>query len=101
MQEIYFGSDVRAHRRAMDIFYIVSCGLCLVFVLLSFTKLGAGMRFFPLIFLDAAILNLVSAYSRFHSKDSRYRRTGSGMAMVVLGVLMLVVTYISGICIWG
>lgn len=101
MQSIYFGPDPRGHQRFLDIFHVVAGGIGILLAILSVLNTGAPMRFFPLIFLDAAALKLVSAYSCFHSSDGRTRRVGAGLSMTVVGVLLLLLTYISGTCIWG
>ena len=101
MQNIYFGPDERAHQKFLDIFYVICGLLCLALAILSLFPAGADMRFFPLIFFIAAILNLVSAYSRFRSSDTRYRSSASGLFLALMGAAMLVLTYVSGICIWG
>ena len=89
MQNIYFGPDERAHQKFLDFFYIVCGLLCLALAILS------------LIFFIAAILNLVSAYSKFRSSDTRYRNGASGLFLMLMGIVMLALTYVSGICIWG
>ena len=101
MQNIYFGPDERAHQKFLDFFYIVCGRLCLALAIRSLFPAGAGMRFFPLIFFIAAILNLVSAYSKFRSSDTRYRNGASGLFLMLMGIVMLALTYVSGICIWG
>ena len=101
MQNIYFGPDERAHQKFLDFFYIVCGLLCLALAILSLFPAGAGMRFFPLSFFIAAILNLVSAYSKFRSSDTRYRNGASGLFLMLMGIVMLALTYVSGICIWG
>ena len=87
MQNIYFGPDERAHQKFLDFFYIVCGLLCLALAILSL---------FP-----AGILNLVSAYSKFRSSDTRYRNGASGLFLMLMGIVMLALTYVSGICIWG
>lgn len=101
MQSIYFGSDPRGHRRFLDIFHGVTGALAILLVILSVWNSGTPMRFFPLIFLDAAALNLVNAYCCFFPADGRSRRSGAGFLQALAGGLLLLLTYISGSCIWG
>lgn len=101
MQSIYFGPDPHGHQKFLDIFHVTAGLICILLVLLSVFNTGASMRFFPLIFFDASALNFVNAYCCFRSSGGRSRRVGSGIAMAILGGLLLLLTYISGICIWG
>lgn len=101
MQSIYFGPNPHGHRKFLDIFHGVAGALAILLVILSIGNHGTPMRFFPLIFLDAAALNLVNAYCCFCPADGRSRRMGHGILQSVVGVLLLLLTYISGCCIWG
>lgn len=101
MQSIYFGSDPHGRQRFLDVIHVAAAVLAAVFVLLSLVNSGEPMRYFPLLFLDAAALNFVNAYCCFRTGDGRTRRIGAGLVQIFLGLLMLMLTYVSGTCIWG
>lgn len=99
-----FGQDKKKNPRNatvfLDVIHIVLGIIIVVLAVITFLDPEDHMIMFPLIFLTGAALNLITG--TVHIKgvhEKRIRR--AGYFQIVLGVLLLLLTAVSAISIWG
>lgn len=99
-----FGQDKKKSPRNasvfLDIIHIILGIVIVVLAVITFLDPEDHMIMFPLIFFTGAVLNLITG--AVHIKgvhEKRIRRTG--YFQTVLGVLLLLLTAVSAISIWG
>ncbi|MBQ7916426.1 MAG: hypothetical protein IJ315_06520 [Firmicutes bacterium] len=101
MSDISFGKRYsRGFQKFYDGFHLVAGVVCVLLLLASMVSRENPMKFFPLIFLDAAALNLVTAYARIKTSYRRRYQRSSGFGFLLLGIIMLLLTVATGICVW-
>ena len=85
---------------ALDMLHIVVGILIVIFAVLAFLNPDENRILFPVIFLLAAVLNLVNGvYQYRQSGRDKKKKTGAVVPFVIAGFL-LIVTVISAISIW-
>ncbi len=98
MQQLHSGS--RGSGRKLDIIHIVLGILILVMAALAFLDPEQNMMLFPLIFLTAALLRLISAgYTIIQLPHEKKRRARTAFDTIT-GILLLLLTAISAVEIW-
>ena len=101
MSDISFGKRYsRGFQKFYDGFHLAAGILCVLLLFAAMVSKENPMKYFPLIFLDAAALNLVTAYAKIKSSYRRRHQRASGFGFLFLGILMLVLAVIIGICVW-
>ena len=99
MAQIQFGRNSRSFEKFCDWFHVVAAGVAILLAVASFWDGGRTMRFFPLIFLDAAALNGVQAAARLRRGSASGQRL-SGMALAILCLLLLCLAILCGKVVW-
>ena len=85
---------------ALDMLHIVVGILIVIFAVLAFLNPDENRILFPVIFLLAAVLNLVNGvYQYRQSGRDKKKKAGAVVPFVIAGFL-LIVTVISAISIW-
>lgn len=84
----------------LDVLHIVAGLLIVVLAVLAFLSPEDNMILFPVIFLLAAILNLFNGYDRFCAGRGEKKKRMAGVALMVVGVGLLLLSGISAATIW-
>lgn len=100
MSQIQFGKNPRSFERFYDWFHVGACAVAVLLAAASFLDSSHSMKWFPLIFLDAAALNGVLAFARFRG-DARNTRRLSGLAFALVGLILLALAFICGKVVWA
>lgn len=74
--------------------------LIVVLGVLSFLDPEGKMFLLPLIFLLAAVLNLINGIHRHKNSGRDKKKKAGAIALVVLGILLLCLSAVSGVSIW-
>lgn len=84
----------------MDWVHIILGALIVVMAVLAFLNPEGNMFLFPLIFLLAALLNLLNGIHRFKQSGRDKKKKALGIGYLVIAVLLLAISVISGVSIW-
>ena len=91
---------VRGTTAALDMMHIV-IGIVIVFMaVVSFVNPGEYMILFPVIFLLAAILNLVTGNHKLRRSKRNQRQKVLAVGQMIFGSLLVVLAVVSAISIW-
>ena len=85
----------------LDILHIAIGAVIVILAVISFLNPEDHMVMFPAIFLLGAILNLTTGicHIRGGSHDKRSRR--GGYAQIFIGMLLVLISIVSAVSIWG
>lgn len=84
----------------LDMMHIVIGAVIVVMAVLSFLNPEDHMLLFPIIFLLAAILNLVNGISRIRQNIRERKHNAGGLLVLLFGILLLAFSVISAVSIW-
>lgn len=90
----------RKFQTIVDIVHVIICIAIIVLAAVVFWKPLEHEFFYPFIFLLAAILNFVSALAKFGGARQGRNRFLPIFIPIVLGIILLVITFLSVISIW-
>lgn len=91
----------RASVFIFDIFHIIAGLLIVGMAVLCFLNPVEYEFLFTLIFLLAAVLNIVSSIVKLKENQRKKKQKISGVLLFVFGILLLVLSIISFICLFG
>lgn len=91
---------VRSESMALDTMHIVIGIAVVVLAVISFINPDDHMILFPVIFLLAAVLNLVTGNFHLGRSKRDNRKKMSAALQMVFGILLLVLAAVSAISIW-
>ena len=98
------GSERRRRLRgesvALDTLHIIIGIAVVVMAVISFINPEEYMFFFPVIFLLAAILNLVTGKYRYKRSGRSHRQKASAVLQMVFGGCLVILAVISAVSIW-
>ncbi len=99
MAQIQFGRNSRSFEKFCDWFHVAAAAAAILLAAASFWDGRPTMRFFPLIFLDAAALNGIRAAARLRLGSAGGQRL-SGIALAVLCLLLFCLAVLCGKVVW-
>lgn len=85
---------------ALDMVHIIVGILIVVLAVISFLNPEGNMLLFPLIFLLAAVLNLINGIYRIHQSGRDKKKKMGGIGLTAVAVLLFILTVISAVSIW-
>ena len=99
MYENFRRRKVRSETPGLDILHIIIGIAVVVMAVFSFLDPAEYMFFFPVIFLLAAVLNVVSGRYRYHNAKDR-GQSASAVVQTVFGGFFFILGIVSAISIW-
>lgn len=94
------GGRVRSESMALDTLHIVIGIAVVVLAILSFLNPEDHMILFPVIFLLAAVLNLVTGNFRLGRSKRNNRQKLSAALQMIFGIFLVALAAVSAISIW-
>ena len=94
------GRRIQNSSFGLDAMHIVIGAAVVVLAVISFIDPDGNMALFPLIFLLAAVLNLVTGHYRLGRSGRDKKRRLSAVLQMFFGLLLLVLCIISAVSIW-
>ncbi len=91
---------VRGTTMALDTMHIVIGIAIVLMAVVSFVNPEEYMFFFPVIFLLAAVLNLVTGNHKLKRSKRNQRQKFSAVCQMVFGSILAVLAVVSAISIW-
>ncbi|MEG0369029.1 MAG: DUF6637 family protein [Hungatella sp.] len=85
----------------MDWIHIVIGVLIVLMALIAFLNPEENQLLFPLIFLLAAILNLLNGVYRFRRSGHEKKKKALGIGQLVIALFLFLMVIISTVSIWG
>ncbi|MEG2350912.1 MAG: DUF6637 family protein [Hungatella sp.] len=85
----------------MDWIHIVIGVLIVLMALIAFLNPEENQLLFPLIFLLAAILNLLNGVYRFRQSGHEKKKKALGIGQLVIALFLFLMVIISTVSIWG
>lgn len=99
MYDNYRRRKVRSETPGLDILHIIIGAAVVVMAVVSFLNPEEYMFLFPVIFLLAAVLNVVSGRYRYHNARDR-GQSAAAVIQTVFGAAFFLLGIISAISIW-
>ena len=90
----------RKFQTIVDVIHVTICIVIIILATLVFWKPLEHEFFYPFIFLLAAILNFVSALAKIGSDRQVRNRFLPIFIQILLGIILLIITFLSIISIW-
>ena len=97
------GRNVRSTRNVgflLDLLHIVVGIVIVVLAVLSFLKPDDDLVLFPIIFMLAAVLNLVNGWVRIRQSGRDKKRLAAGIGILLFGIGLVLLSVISALSIW-
>lgn len=94
------GRKVRSESMALDTMHIVIGIAVVALAVISFISPDDHMILFPVIFLLAAVLNLVTGNFHLGRSKRDHRKKVSAVLQMLFGILLLVLAVVSAVSIW-
>lgn len=94
------GRSLRNASMVVDILHIVVGILIVVLAVISFLSPEDHMLLFPAIFFLAGALNLVNGVYKIRLSGREKKKKAAGMAVLMFGILLTVLTVISAVSVW-
>lgn len=91
---------VRSESMALDMMHIVIGVIVVVLAAISFVNPDEYMFFFPVIFLLAAFLNLVTGKYRLGRSGRNHKVKVSAVLQMLFGAALLALAVVSAVSIW-
>ncbi len=91
---------VRGTTVALDTMHIVIGIVIVLMAVVSFVNPEEYMIFFPIIFLLAAVLNLVTGNHKLRRSKRNQRQKITAIGQMIFGSLLVVLAVVSAISIW-
>ncbi|MEG7530610.1 MAG: DUF6637 family protein [Hungatella sp.] len=85
----------------MDWIHIVIGVLIVLMAMIAFLNPEENQLLFPLIFLLAAILNLLNGVYRFRQSGHEKKKKALGIGQLVIALFLFLMVIISTVSIWG
>ncbi|WP_101875703.1 DUF6637 family protein [Lachnoclostridium edouardi] len=85
----------------LDLLHIIIGAVIVVLAVISFLNPEDHMIMFPIIFLLGAVLNLIYGVYRVKEGGHNKKACRGGFAQILLGGILLAVSIVSVISIWG
>ena len=99
-----YGPENRKSQRAaefvLNITHIVIGVIIVILAVLAFLNPAENMLLFPVIFLLAAVLNLINGVSRIRRSNREKKKKLSGALLILFGCGLLGLSIISALSIW-
>lgn len=99
-----YGQENRKSQRAaefiLNITHIVIGIVIVIFAVLAFLNPAENMLLFPVIFLLAAVLNLINGVNRMRHSNRIKKKKLSGALLVLFGCGLLGLSIVSALSIW-
>lgn len=99
-----YGQENRKSQRAaefvMNITHIVIGVIIVILAVLAFLNPDENMLLFPVIFLLAAVLNLVNGVNRMRHSSREKKKKLSGALLLLFGCGLLGLSVVSALSIW-
>ena len=84
----------------LDLLHIVVGIVIVVLAVLSFLRPDDGLVLFPIIFMLAALLNLVNGWVRIRQSGRDKKRLAAGIGILLFGICLVLLSVISALSIW-
>lgn len=91
---------VRGTTMALDTLHIVIGIAIVLMAVVSFVNPEEYMIFFPVIFLLAAVLNLITGNHKWKRSKRNQRQKISAVGQMIFGSLLMILAVVSAISIW-
>lgn len=91
---------VRGTTMALDTLHIVIGIAIVLMAVVSFVNPEEYMFFFPVIFLLAAVLNLITGNHKLRRSKRNQRQKIAAVGQMIFGSLLIVLAVVSAISIW-
>lgn len=100
-----YGQEKRKSPRNMtlmiDWLHIIIGALIVVMAVVVFLNPEGYMMLFPLIFLLAAVLDLVNGVYRYRQSGRDRRKKAAAIGQMVIAAVLTVIAAVSAVSIWG
>lgn len=100
-----YGQEKRKSPRNMtlmiDWLHIIIGALIVVMAVVVFLNPEGYMMLFPLIFLLAAVLDLVNGVYRYRQSGRDRRKKAAAIGQMVIAAVLTVIAVVSAVSIWG
>lgn len=100
-----YGQEKRKSPRNMtlmiDWLHIIIGGLIVVMAVVVFLNPEGNMMLFPLIFLLAAVLDLVNGVYRYRQSGRDRRKKAAAIGQMVIAAVLTAIAVVSAVSIWG
>ena len=97
--------DKKIHGRnnalMIDIIHIVTGILIVLLAVLTFLNPEKHLILFPIVFFLASVLNIMNGIYKIKQSNREKKKKLNGFGHIVIAVLLIVMTVVSGISIWG
>lgn len=101
MSDLSFGRRYsRGFQKFYDVCHLAAGGIAVLLLFMSMMSKDNAMKYFPMVFLDAAALNFVCAYANLKTSYRQRHQKASGLGYLLLGVLFLALTAAVAVCVW-
>jgi len=93
--------DPRAYQRMVDALHILICICIVVLAVMAFLNPEEYHAVYPIIFFLAAVLNAVEASGKMKRDSKGRNHKAAGVGFGLLALLLLALTAISALSVWG
>lgn len=94
------GRNLRNASMMVDLIHIVVGIVIVVLAVISFLNPEENMLLFPIIFLLAAVLNLINGVFKIRLAGREKKKKVSGIVILLFAFLLLALAVISAVSIW-
>lgn len=91
----------RKYGTILDWLHIIIGVVIVILAILAFTNPTKNMILFPIIFFLAAFLNLMTGWFYLKMYPRMKKKQASGAAYLAAGVLILILSAVSAVSLWG
>lgn len=85
----------------LDLLHIVVGIIIVVLAVISFLNAENNLVLFPVIFMLAAVLNLVNGWVKIRQSGRNRKKLAAGSGVLLFGVFLVLLSVISALSIWG
>lgn len=93
--------NIRMLERFLDMFYVICCVLIIGLAVFLCMKPVDHAYCYPIIFGLAAVLNLLSAYSKLNRNSPNHGHSTRGVFYLLCGISLVILTFASLISVLG
>lgn len=84
----------------LDLLHIAVGGIIVILAIISFLNAENNLVLFPVIFMLAAVLNLVNGWVKIRQSGRDRKKQAAGAGLLLFGVLLVALSGVSAFSIW-
>ena len=84
----------------LDVLHIGIGSIIVILAVISFLNAENNLVLFPVIFMLAAVLNLVNGWVKIRQSGRDKKRLAAGIGILIFGIGLVLLSVICALCIW-